>query len=504
MPADFKLQNYGEDMKKKILIFLGLCFSLLLVGCSDKLSYPKIVNTYNMDITYIEEQQLVEGKVNVGYVNQTDTTLSEAKFHLYPNAFRENSKASVVSLANKDKAYPNGNSYGNITIKSVTLNGENKEIEICGEDENILNVVFEKQLYPNERVEIEICFQTKLANINHRLGYGKNCVNICNFYPVACVYDNGEYQTDLYNSNGDPFYSKVANYNVNFTYPSDYILASTGVGEIASADGQNVASIVAEGVRDFGIVISKNYQILSNEVNNIKINYFYHSDENAEQSLKLANSVVEYFSENFGQYPYKELDVVETNFVHGGMEYPNLVLISDDLADYETYQNVIIHEIAHQWWYGVVGNDQYSNGWIDEGLAEFSTALFYDACADFELSREQIVRNATTSYATFMRVYGDVLGEIDTSMNRELDEFATEPEYVYNTYTKGLLMFASLYELIGEDDFFDCLQYYYRTCAFLEAKPEDVIYCFSRASGRDLSGFFNSWINGKVVIVMPE
>ena len=84
------------------------------------------------------------------------------------------------------------------------------------------------------------------------------------------------------------------------------------------------------------------------------------------------------------------------------MEYPNIVLISDDIADYDTYKQVIVHEIAHQWWYGVVGNNQYYYGWLDDGLTEYSTALFYDYYSDSQITSEQIVRNSTTAYSTFM------------------------------------------------------------------------------------------------------
>ena len=89
-------------------------------------------------------------------------------------------------------------------------------------------------------------------------------------------------------------------------------------------------------------------------------------------------------------------------------------------------------------------------------------------------------------------------------MNRKLNEFSTEPEYVYNTYTKGLLMFATIKDLIGEKAFFECLQYYYKQCAYDEVMPEDMIACFMKSSNKNLENIFNSWIEGKVVIVAPE
>ena len=92
-------------------------------------------------------------------------------------------------------------------------------------------------------------------------------------------------------------------------------------------------------------------------------------------------------------------------------------------------------------------------------------------------------------------------GSIDTSMTRSLGEFQTEPEYVYIAYLKGMLMFDSLRNILGEDLFFKCLKAYYSEYAFKEAKPENLICVFERVCGRNLETFFDSWINGEVVIM---
>lgn len=490
-------------MKKFIFCLLCLSTCLLFVGCSN-FNPPNNVNEYTMDLSYNAEEKSVSGKMQLSYINQSDNTMNEVKFHLYPNAFRENSKANVVSLANSQKAYPNGKSYGNITINNVKLNDSQCQSAIEGDDQNILSVPLAEELYPDDRVNIEIEFVTVLANINHRLGYGENCINICNFYPVACVYENGEFMTDIYNSNGDPFYSQIAKYNVIFTYDNCFTLASTGEQQLEKTDTKTTAKISANGVRDFALVLSEKFNVITSQYKDTEIKYYYTTDTQPENSIKIAKQTVELFSEKIGEYPYNQLSVVETNFVHGGMEYPNLVMISDDLANYEDYQMVIVHEIVHQWWYGVVGNNQYQYGWIDEGLTEYTTALFYDYYPEYNKTSAQVVRNASTAYSTFMKVYSDVLGQVDTSMNRKLNQFATEPEYVYNTYTKGLLMFATIKDIIGEKDFFKCLSYYYKTCAYSEVKPEQLVWCFVKASGKNLENLFNAWIDGKVIIMGVE
>ena len=111
-----------------------------------------------------------------------------------------------------------------------------------------------------------------------------------------------------------------------------------------------------------------------------------------------------------------------------------------------------------------------------------------------------MVTNATTSYKTFVRVYTSVNGEVDTSMERNLSQFATEPEYVQCTYTKGLIMFDTIRKSVGDKKFTKALQNYYEDFAYKNASPADMIASFSKTTHSDLEGFFLSWLTGEVVI----
>ena len=278
-------------------------------------------------------------------------------------------------------------------------------------------------------------------------------------------------------------------------------MASTGNQTTENFEQVKETTISADCVRDFGMVLSKNFE-QKNKIydDRVALNYYFYDDENSDQTLELVEKVMTFFEEKIGEYPYSQISVVKTNFVHGGMEYPNMVLISDDVADYETYELVIIHELLHQWWYGVVGNNQFDYGWMDEGLTEFCTVYFFEKHPEYNRTMSEMISSATQSYKTFARVYESVQGSVDTSMNRPLDEFSTEPEYVYNTYVKGTLMFSTIYDLVGENKFIDALKYYYSHNLYGIATPSTVIQCFSRGSGKNLEGIFTSFLDGKVVI----
>ena len=320
---------------------------------------------------------------------------------------------------------------------------------------------------------------------------------------MACRYTEGDgFCKDEYIANGDPFCSDVANYSVTVSYPQNMKIACGGDEIKSRTNGELLTTtFTSKKVRDVSFVLSENFNHISAKTGKTTVDYFYYDDSDAQGSLASATQAVEFFNDKFGEYPYSNLAVVQTNFVHGGMEYPRLVMISDQVRG-EEYKYVIIHEIAHQWWYGVVGNDEYNEPWLDESLTEYSTALFYENHDSYALSYDSIVNGASETYKFFLKIYGSVTGEVDTSMNRSLDEFKTEPEYVNNIYTRGILMFDSLRSVLGEQKFYACLKTYYQKYAFKITSTDDFIDCFSRKSGINLQSFFDSWLNGEVEFVI--
>lgn len=489
---------------KKLFIALFVVFvAMSFSGCAkselDKISGG--LSTYSLNVS-LSEDMTMACQETLDYKNNTSSVLTKLNMHLYPNAFREGSKHPPVSLSSASRAYPNGKSYGGITINSVIVEDADKEFVVGGVDQNILEFEFGKDLYPDDSVQIKIDFSVTLPNINHRFGYGNNTINIANFYPVACVYENGEFKQDVYSSNGDPFYSEMANYYVCFSCPQNLVVASTGNQQKTTDDGGiKTTQIEAKAVRDFAIVCSQKFKTLSSEVNGVTVNYFFYGDTRPEDSLETAKKSIQTFNKLFGNYPYAQLSVVEANFVHGGMEYPNLIYISDACSSYEEYTNVIVHEAAHQWWYSLVGNNEYSSSWLDEGLTEYSTALFYENNPEYDIKLEDIVKSNWKNYSLFVSIYQNVLGSVDTSMDRELNDYPTETEYTYISYVKGMLIFDSVRQIIGDKAFFEGLQKYFENNKFLIARPENLIAAFENSSGSDLDSLFDAWIKGKIIII---
>ena len=499
------MNNNRNDIKRiaceLVLAIMCMCCLLVLSSCSPKIdSVSRDITTYNLDLSFDDSTKVLMGIEKVDYINSASVPLNEVHFHLYPNAFRSDAKIRPVSSLTKEKAYPNGFSEGKIDIKSVKTTRA-QEVNIGGEDKNILIVGLDRELFPDERTNITIEFEVLLPSCNHRFGYGENTYNFGNFYPIACVYEDGAFREDAYVSSGDPFYSQMANYNVFIDCDSDFVLASTGKkGEVTTVDNRTATNISASVVRDFAFVLSKKYQVIENSINGASVFYYYYDDPTPQRSLDTAVASIKTFSNLFGEYPYSTFSVCKTNFVHGGMEYPNLVYISDSIEDYDEYLNVIVHESAHQWWYNLVGSDAINNAWQDEGLTEFSTLMFYRYNTGYNINEQESLSASLSSYLLFSEIYESVYGSFDSSMSRALKDFSGDMDYTYVTYVKGVLFFDNLEEIVGKKNFLKALKNYYKQNVYKIAPVDNMIACFEQTCKRSLESYFDSWISGKVVL----
>ncbi len=483
-------------MKKTCVVFaviLAFC-ALFAVGCGKS---KNARSRYEMTLVY--EDGVLEGTMDFTYLNNTETAIKELKFNLFPNAYRQGAKYPAVAVSAGAGAYYAGKSYGGIEIESVRTGDVEAAYTVGGEDENILIVPLEKEVFPDEKYSLTIEFNVNLAKINHRLGITQGgTVNLGNFYPVLCGYDNGFYEC-LYYSAGDPFFSECADYEIALTADEKFVVAASG--ELIKSETQNgktTGTYRLKNARDFAFALNENFETMAAKTGDVTVNYYYIKDSSPLKSMDFAVKAISTFSSMFGAYPYFSLAVVETGFNEGGMEYPALVYISDRL-DAASYGEVIVHETAHQWWYASVGNNEVESPFLDEGLAEYSTVLFYEANEGMGMTRPQMIEAAQMTYRTYCNVYDQLFGKVDTTMLRSLSEYSSEYEYVNIAYVKACLMFEHLRTGIGDDMFFKCLKKYYADNAYSVAKPEDLVGAFEKC-GAATNGFFESFFDGIAII----
>lgn len=460
-------------------VFMLLLFAAaMLSACSDvTLPAPSLPSpVYTMNVTY-------DGERSVEVAQELVFTLcgdaEEIPLHLYPNAFSQRASSLPCLPEEKDDFYYNGESFGNIDVLNVVLNGKTTDT-VISEDGGILTVPCDASA--GDTLTLSLDALITLPECNARLGVAQDTVNLSTFYPVLCFYDGEEWRTDAYSAIGDPFLSDISTFYVTLTAPEEYVVAASGEVTRSVLRGEDrVTEISAENVRDFALFLSPDFEretaMAETARGDVTVTYFYISDEDASATAALAAQAVETFSAAFGDYPYSRFTLAEAEVGAAGMEYGTLATLSPALSA-ESREQTVVHETAHQWWFGVVGSDQIRTPWLDEGLTEFSAAYF------------RLLNGDTAAYAAavsaardYFSLYASLPSAIgfDGSLSRPASSFLTAGEYTAVVYCNGLLLFDTLLSLTGRAAFSAALADYFETCAFSVAAPSDLAAAFSRA-----------------------
>lgn len=468
-----------------------LCAVALIVGAVAVLpACKKSAERDKCEIIAEYKKGKICGKSRYTYTNNSDNSFKEIKFCLYANAYRAGSKYAPVEASAKETTFKEG--YGGIKITYAKANGEEAAFKVCGEDENVLAVEI-PELFPSEKITVEVGFETTLPKAALRLGETGSTVNLGDFYPVLCKEENGEFKECSYSPFGDPYYSDCADYAVTLTVPSSYTVASSGYPENTRADGEKTTYAYSlAGGRDFAFVLSENFRVASVRSGDVTVNA-YTTGENAEQLAAVAKNALEYFGSVFGAYPYKTFSVAVTPFNCGGMEYSGMCYLSDNLKDDEM-KYALVHEVAHEWWHCLVGNDQINAAYIDEGLAEYSSYLYFKNAGGNAEVAEKIYNGAIAAYKAFFDIEKTLSGNTDATMNKNLQAFSSLAEYVAISYDKSLIMFVKYAETVGETKAIKLLKRLARDNAYGNIDLTTI----TKTLG--LKEFFISFVEGKVLI----
>ncbi|MFD9486053.1 M1 family aminopeptidase [Streptomyces sp. NPDC059991] len=283
-----------------------------------------------------------------------------------------------------------------------------------------------------------------------RFGHDGAFNNIGNALPVLAVKDGSGWHLDPYTNNGESFYSLAADFKVTLDHPASLLVPATGTSvDTPGSSGRTVTTATASKVRDFAWAAGPFAKISGTSAAGTTINIYSVSgisSADAQSMLSTAKSAVDTHAARFGAYPYGELDaVIDNNYWFGGMEYPGFVL---DLVS----TTALTHEIGHQWFYGIVGDDEYNSPWLDESFTDYATDLALNKTGSgcwnsvsWASSAEKITNSMaywdahSSRYSTVVYGYGKcalhdlrrVLG--DTVMAKLLKDYATSHWYGVST-----------------------------------------------------------------------
>jgi hypothetical protein len=221
---------------------------------------------------------------------------------------------------------------------------------------------------------VTVRLRVRVPPISDRFGRDRGVVYLGNALPLLDVAGPSGPSLEPYTGVGDPFYSRVARWSVRLDLPRTLGAATTGsvTGSSALPHGLRRLRADAPAARDFAIALGRFTVASETTSGGVRLRYFRPPAEpltQARDSLRVARAAVETYTSWYGPAGVPEIDLVPGPGTFGsfgsGMEYPGLVLIADTPA-------VVAHELAHQWWYSLVGDDQWRSPWLDESFAEFS------------------------------------------------------------------------------------------------------------------------------------
>ncbi len=483
------------------VLMLTLVLQFFFQGQSiQRASNPRAVDGamahYAIEAVFEPESKVVQATQRITLKNQYETSLDQLYFHIYPNAFKEEDLAPFEK-AERDFAYPNGFSPGWIEIKEVKENDKQASHKVMGDINTILRVTLSKALAPQEETVIYFEYTVQLPNAVGRMGYGDDTININNWYPILAVYDAAGWNLDPYYPIGDPFYSNIASYDVKLVIPENFQMASTGdLVKEQQRRGKKTYQLRAENVRDFSIVLSEHFVEAEGQVDGIEVRSYTLDEVKKEEALQYGMDAVAIFNRLYGKYPYQQLSVVSSDFHLGGMEYPNLVMISKGL--YQMKENfpleyVIAHEVAHQWWYGIVGNNEVKEPWLDEALTEYATLMYFEEKYGEHIKEQIYEKMMKAQYESFTKLEPDK-GE---GILRSLKEFDSSREYSSIVYSKGALFMEALREEMGDEAFLKSLKEYYLAYQFKNATTANFFESCQNNTEKRLDNIFKEWLKAE-------
>ncbi|MFQ6123442.1 MAG: M1 family aminopeptidase [Candidatus Heimdallarchaeota archaeon] len=424
------------------------------------------------------------------YTNTENVPLTELFFHLYPNAFQDVS--GLYPNASQDEG-------GALMINSVTDKEGNLFMTELLNQTN-LRLVLAKPLQPWDSLEIRMEFDVKIPHIPNRFGYWENdnmtTLNLGNWYPIVAVFEEIGWHTKPYAYSGESFYSDIADYQVNITVPTGEVVAATGVliNRVPGENGTTTWCWEAELVRDFVFSVSPDFQVRSKQAQGTTISSYYVAidSERGERALEIAETSLKLFSQLYGPYPYTTFSIVENPTPNGGgMEYPTFVLMGSGLyrrASAITFEAVLVHEIAHQWFPFLIGSNSFAEPFADEAFATFSEKLYWEFVYGPE-AEEAAWQYSQNHYFSFLKRTG-----VDEIVYQNMSYWDRSAAYSPIVYSKGALIIRMLRFVVGNTTFFRAMQTYYERFLHTNAKIRDLITVFEEVSGTDLDWFFMEWL----------
>lgn len=518
----------GHSVARQIMEVLSV---LILVPCVSGLSvaYGQLpaqserIANYTMEARLDPDRKTVHGREILVWRNTSTEAISDFYFHLYLNAFKNNRSTYFLEGGgtNRLKRKLKDDEWGYCRVERVKLLSDSNFAETDltptlayvqpdddnKDDQTVFRVSTPRPLPPAGTIQMEIQFTTKLPLAISRSGFKGDFFFVAQWFPKIGVFAGGRWNCHQFHAHSE-FFADFGVYDVRITVPARFVVGATGLQTDRQGSGDTVTyRFFQEDVHDFAWAASPDFKVVNRKfthpkLRSVDVQLLLQPEHvgQAERHFRAVFHGLKYFGEWYGEYPYPTLTVVDPAYGAsvGGMEYPTLITAGTRWWAPEAIQSpefVIVHEFGHQFWYGLVANNEFEEAWLDEGFNTYSTAKVLDrAYGDNHFLRRYF--GGIPFVSREIKFGRHDTDREDLRAGGRKDEMARrsweyDGTYVLNSYAKPGLVLYTLENILGEEVMARVMRAYHARWRFKHPTTRDFIATVNELSGRDMTEFFN-------------
>jgi len=498
---------------------------------------------YNIQVSLNDKLHELNAFETIKYINNSPDTLYFIWFHLWPNAYSNNDTPlakQLLRLNGKQRLFTDPELKGSIDSLNFEINGNQVRWNLLPGQPDICQVFLDAPLNPGDSIIISTPFRVKIPKgVTSRLGHIGESYQISQWYPKPAVYDHDGWHPMSYLDQGE-FYSEFGSFEVNITLPANYIVGATGnlqnqpeiemLDKLASdtvwfkktdlAGTRFPTSLkqtktlryAANQVHDFAWFADKRFHVSKGKVKLPEsgreiTTWAMFTSEQAElwkDALQYVNDAIIFYSAHIGDYPYESYTVVQSALSAGlGMEYPGISVIGMVESAY-SLDEVITHEIGHNWFYGALGFNERQYPYLDEGLTSaYTTRYMNEKYPDKKLWEVFVGKKKMAKFLNIDQMPIQRMQELErlVQARNNLEQPINLPATDYSDinygvmiYNKADMAFNYLRAYLGDSVFDSAMRGYYRKLIFTHPHPNDLRNEFETQTNKDLNWFFDDLI----------
>ncbi|HET8713326.1 MAG TPA: M1 family metallopeptidase [Gemmatimonadales bacterium] len=496
-----------------------LSLLLLLAGAQDSTYWQQQV-AYEITASLDEPSGVLTGKARIRYVNQSPDTLRDFYVHQYLNAFRPGSRWAAADSAEQRERFQHMQdpAYAFERITRSTVMGQQLRPDYpYAPDSTIAHWRLPRPLAPGDSLVAEIDWQARPSTLPRRQGRQGRRFDFAQWYPKVVVYDKYGWQDQPLYPGGE-FYGEFASYDVTLDLAADQVIGATGVpieGDpgwekananpahaidyqrnyyaarrtphaCTAAQGRKCVRFYADSVHHFAFSLNPEYRYEQGRYKDVVVRVLYQPGDTATWGKGIAVRRTEialgWLDSLFGKFAWPQITNLH-RIEGGGTEFPMVIM------DGSPGIGLIVHELGHNYTMGILANNEWREGWLDEGFTSFQTGWFFETHGMGSLYDE---------------LEQDILfwdlerwSEPVSMISDRYRDFLT-----YNTmiYAKGQLFLEQLRYVVGDEAMRKILRTYYARWRLKHVDESAFRAVAEEVSQMDLKWLFAQWLHGTPLI----